>query len=106
MSRSSPRLTPARNSGTPVGDWIRRSILMTASLAPPCRGPCSAAMPADTAEYGSTREEPTERTALVEQFCSWSAFRIHSTSTARSTRGSAAYLGSAIFHIIDRKLAT
>jgi len=30
-------------------------------------------MPAAIAEYGSTRELPTARTALVEQFCSWSA---------------------------------
>ena len=68
---------------------IRRSIRSTASLAPPCRGPYSAAMPADTAEYGSTWEEPTERTALVEQFCSWSACRISRMSRALTSRGSA-----------------
>ena len=37
---------------------IRRSIRSTASLAPPCSGPYSAAMPAETAEYGSTWLEP------------------------------------------------
>jgi hypothetical protein len=33
-------------------------------------------MPAETAENGSTCDDPTLRTALVEQFCSWSACRM------------------------------
>ena len=45
-------------------------IRNTASFAPPCSGPNSAAMPAATAENGSTPDDPTARTALVEQFCS------------------------------------
>ena len=40
-------------------------------------------MPAEMAENGSTWEEPTARTALVEQFCSWSAWRISRISSAR-----------------------
>ena len=47
---------------------------------------------------------PTLRTALVEQFCSWSACRIQSTSSAFSSRGSGSYLTSVILNIIERKL--
>src|SRR3954453_17152135 len=61
-------------------------------------------MPAAQAEYGSTSDEPTSRTALVEQFCSWSACRIQRTSSARSIRGSGWYLTSVIRYIIERKL--
>ena len=70
---------------------ISSSIRSTASLAPPCSGPYSAAIPADTAENGSTCEEPTPRTAFVEQFCSWSACRISSVSSARSSTGFGLY---------------
>ena len=62
---------------------------ITASLAPPCSGPYSAAIAAAVAEYGSGCEEPTARIALVEQFCSWSAWRMKSTSSARSISGTA-----------------
>src|SRR4026208_1373624 len=61
-------------------------------------------MPAATAEYGSTCDEPTARTALVEQFCSWSACRMNRTSSARSTRGSGSYFSSVILYIMLRKL--
>ena len=44
-------------------------------------------MPAETAENGSTCEEPTPRTALVEQFCSWSACRMSRISSARCSTG-------------------
>ncbi len=44
-------------------------------------------MPAEMAEKGSTPEEPTPRTALVEQFCSWSAWRISRISSARCSTG-------------------
>ena len=53
-------------------------------------------MPAATAEYGSTPEEPTVRTELVEQFCSWSACRMKRMSSARSSRGSGWYFSSVI----------
>ncbi len=51
---------------------------MTAWLAPPWSGPQSALMPAaiDANRFASL--EPTRRTVLVEQFCSWSACRISS----------------------------
>ena len=84
---------------------ISSSIRNTASFAPPCSGPYSAATPAATAEYGSTCDEPTARTAFVEQFCSWSAWRMNSTSIARAKTGCASYLGSDIRAIIDKKLS-
>ena len=84
---------------------IRFSIRSTASLAPPCSGPKSAATPAATAEYGSTWLDPTERTALVEQFCSWSACRMNSTSSALTSRSSASNFFSLILNSIERKLA-
>ncbi len=61
-------------------------------------------MPAASAEYGSTCEEPTLRTALVEQFCSWSACRMNRTSSALLERGSGLYFSSAILNSIARKL--
>src|SRR2546430_9040451 len=36
--------------------------------------------------YGSASDEATPRTALVLQFCSWSAWRMNRTSRARSSR--------------------
>ena len=49
-------------------------------------------MAAAVAEYGSTCELPTPRMALAEQFCSWSACRMKSTSSARSSVGFGAIL--------------
>ena len=60
---------------------------------------------AAVAEYGSAWAAPMVRIAVVEQFCSWSAWRMNKMSSARASTGLAAYRGSAIFHIIDRKLA-
>ena len=56
------------------------------------------------AEYGSTPEEPIARMAEVEQFCSWSAWRMNSTSRARSRTGFTLYFCSVILNIICRKL--
>ncbi len=75
----------------------------TASLAPPWSGPYSAAAAAAAAEYGSAWLEPTTRMAVVPQFCSWSAWRMNSTSIARSRTGWTSY--SPTFHIMLRKLA-
>ncbi len=75
-------------------------------MAPPCSGPNRAAIPAATAENGSTCDEPTARTALVEQFCSWSAWRMNSTSSALVNTGLASYFGSDIRATIDRKFST
>ena len=47
---------------------------------------------------------PTRRTAVVLQFCSWSACRMNRTSRACSSTGSGLYLGSVIFAIMLRKL--
>ena len=75
------------NAGMFSFEPISSSIRSTASFAPPWSGPYSAAIPADTAENGSTCEEPTPRTAFVEQFCSWSAWRMRSVSSARCSTG-------------------
>src|SRR5580658_3159259 len=80
------------------------NMRITASLAPPWRGPYSAAAAAAGAEYGSECDEPTTRMAVVEQFCSWSAWRMTRTSRARVKMGLGSKWGSATFHIIDRKL--
>ena len=96
-------MTCFTNCGTRLLSPISISILITASFAPPWSGPYSAAAAAAVAEYGSASELPTERIALVLQFCSWSACRMNSTSIARSSTGSGAYFGSDIFHSIERK---
>ncbi len=84
---------------------IRWSISSTLWLAPPWSGPNSAPMPAAVAEYGSTCDDPTLRTADVEQFCSWSACRISRTSSALAIRGSAWYFSSAILNSMPRKFS-
>ena len=58
------------------------SISSTAWLAPPCSGPNSALMPAETEANRLACDEPTSRTVDVEQFCSWSACRMSSRSSA------------------------
>ena len=50
--------------------WIVSSISMTAWLAPPCRGPHKAQIPALTEANRLAWLEPTSRTVEVEQFCS------------------------------------
>jgi hypothetical protein len=75
------------NAGTLARVPIWSSIRSTASLAPPCSGPYSAAMAPAVAEYGSACELPMLRIAFVLQFCSWSACRMKSTSSARSSTG-------------------
>jgi hypothetical protein len=74
-------------SGTRSTVPISSSIRSTASFAPPCSGPYRAAIPADTAENGSTCVEPTPRTAFVEAFCSWSACRTRRISSALCSTG-------------------
>src|SRR5215211_4028380 len=91
------------NAGTFFGSPISSIMRSTASFAPPCSGPYSAAMPAATAENGSTCEEPTERTAFVEQFCSWSACRMNSTSRALTSRSSASNFLSMLFKMSEQK---
>src|SRR5487761_289224 len=93
------------NAGTLSIDPISVSMRMTSSLAPPCRGPYRAAQAAAQHEYGSAWEDPTTRMAVVEQFCSWSAWRMNRVSRAWARTGLASKRGSATFHIIERKLA-
>ncbi len=87
MRRPSPAFTLSMKAGMFFLSPISSSIRSTASLAPPWSGPYSAAIPAEMALKGSTSEEPTARTALVEQFCSWSAWRISRISSARCSTG-------------------
>ena len=55
-------------------------------------------MAAAVVANGSACELPTARMALVLQFCSWSACRMKSTSSARASTGLAAYFGSVRLH--------
>ncbi len=63
-------MTRSRNAGTAATEPTRWSMCSTASLAPPCSGPYSAAAAAASAQEGSTRLEPTPRMVAVEQFYS------------------------------------
>jgi len=83
---------------------ISRSMRSTCSLAPPCSGPYSAAAAAAMQEYGSAWDDPTLRIALVEQFCSWSAWRMKSTSSAFSSTGCGSYFTSVALNIMFKKL--
>jgi hypothetical protein len=62
-------------------------------------------LPPATAENGSTPLEPMARTALVLQFCSWSAWRMNSTSSALTNTGLASYLGSDMRATMERKFS-
>ena len=64
------------------------SIASTASFAPPCAGPHRADTPAEIAAYGLVPVLPARRTVEVLAFCSWSACRISSRSSACAETGS------------------
>ncbi|MNN26278.1 hypothetical protein D3C81_1397790 [compost metagenome] len=85
---------------------ISSSIFSTASLAPPCAGPHSAVTPAATEAYGLAPVEPTRRTVEVEAFCSWSACRTNSRSSALTTSLFRSYLPSADSKVCFRKRLT
>ena len=87
ISRPSPAFTLLMKAGTLSSDPMPCSMRSTASFAPPCSGPYSAAAAAATDEYGSVFELPTLRIAKVEQFCSWSTWRMNRMSSARSSTG-------------------
>jgi hypothetical protein len=53
-----------------------------------------------------TIDEPTRRTVLVEQFCSWSACSSSSRRTACSMTGSTSYSSHGVANIMWRKFAT
>jgi hypothetical protein len=79
---------------------IEISISITFWLAPPCSGPHSAEMPAETLANRLACDEPTMRTVLVEQFCSWSACRISSRSSALAITGSTSYFSHGVANIM------
>jgi hypothetical protein len=85
---------------------ICSSISSTAWLAPPCSGP------EQRVDAGGDRREEVgvrradQRTVEVEQFCSWSACRISSRSSARSrSRVDLVGLGR-VPKVIRRKFST
>ena len=82
------------------------SISMTAWFAPPWSGPQSALMPAEIAPKRFTRDEPTRRTLLVEQFCSWSPCRMNSLWSARRIVSSTSYSSHGLANIMYMKFAT
>lgn len=51
-------------------------------------------------------EEPTRRTVEVEQFCSWSACRMSSLSSAETTTGSRSYSWAGTEKVMRRKFST
>ena len=65
----------------------------------------AAAAAAAVAEYGSAWALPTVRMAVVPQFCSWSACRMNSTSSALASAGSLHGMCSTGSNIMRRKLA-
>ena len=70
-------------SGVPT--WARST--MTASLAPPCSAPFSAAIPAVTAPCRSAIVDVTTRAAKVDALNPCSAYRISATSNAFTMSG-------------------
>src|SRR5690606_16902218 len=88
---------------SPPSFFMASSISITAWLAPPCNGPHSALIPAATDEYKLACADPTILTVEVEQFCSWSAWRIRSTFSASATSGSTTYSWLGRANIICRK---
>src|SRR5690606_32690111 len=81
------------------------SITRQASLAPPCAGPHSVAMPAAMHANGLAPEEPARRTVDVDAFCSWSACRIRIRSSARTSTSLGLYSSHGVANIIRMKLA-
>ena len=71
-------------SGPPISSSMR----ITASLAPPCRGPFRAPIPLVIAECRSDRVAAVTRQAKVEALSSWSACRVSATSKVRVSSSS------------------
>src|SRR3954462_15702155 len=93
------------NSGTLETSPISSSISRHASLAPPCAGPQSEAMPAAMHAYGLAPEEPHRRTVDVEAFCSWSACRMKMRSMARTRTSFTWYSSAGTPNIMRMKFA-
>ena len=64
---------------------ISSSIFSAASFAPPCAGPHKDATPAAIHANGFAPEDPANLTVDVEAFCSWSACRIKTLSSASAS---------------------
>ena len=76
-------MNSATLSFVPISSSIRR----TASFAPPCAGPQSAAIPEAIHAYGFAPVEPARRTVEVDAFCSWSACKVKIRSIALASTG-------------------
>lgn len=61
-------------------------------------------MPAEIEANKLAFEDPTMRTVEVEQFCSWSAWRMKSTSNALRITSSVSYCSIGVVNIMCRKL--
>jgi len=72
-----------------------------AALYGPLHGGANEAVLRMLVSIGDVKNVP----AFVEQFCSWSAWRMNSTSSARTSAGSGEYFASAILNIIARKFS-
>ena len=79
------------------------SISITAWLAPPWSGPQRAEMPAEMEAKRFAWLLPTMRTVEVLQFCSWSAWRMSSRLSARSSTGRTSYGSAGTANIMCRK---
>src|SRR6187431_975623 len=100
-------LTRSTNFGmSPPSAWMDSSISSTDWLAPPCSGPKSALIPADTDAKRLACEEPTIRTVDVEQFCSWSACSSNNWFSALDRTGLTSYGSAGTPKVIRRKLST
>ena len=63
-------------------------------------------MPAEIEANRLACDEPTSRTVDVEQFCSWSACRMNSMSSALATSGSTSYGSAGRPNVMRRKFST
>ena len=63
-------------------------------------------MPAETEANRLALDDPTSRTVEVEQFCSWSACRISSWSSALTSFGLTSYGSAGKPNDIRRKFST
>ncbi len=63
-------------------------------------------MPAEIDANRFACAEPTSRTVEVEQFCSWSACRMSSRSSALTNSGSTSYGSAGKPKVIRRKFST
>ena len=74
-----------RYDAHPMGILVS-TVAALSTFYPESKGGRAAAAPA-AATYGSACEDPIVRIVVVEQFCSWSAWRMRRMSIARSSTG-------------------